>query len=384
MTEQARIEALVMEMAQRGELNHLFNPGEGARIDREYQDDWRLRYSIRDIPTFDGKGDSLPHTHMIEFADFLTKTGSEINYLPREPEEDDREYHRTVVKDVVSKFKASLKGKPRLWFEMQYPTLNDEPKTKEAYEKMVSSFFTEHNPIGSTREQQIMAWRSLNWDPAQERLDDFVYKLRRIGQELGQNADEQLEYFKCSVPSHLYLYLQDTTTIKEAMEAIKRACALGGISIQAAQVEPRTTQSVPFIQMTERTDSKIVARNDDHIEVTALKFNGMIDSLEKFIDGLSKSVARSVEIQSRKLDRDRDGKDRDRRSSTDSRDNRDSRNSRDSRRSYRSDSDSGSEDDRYRSRSRDESISRSRSRGRSSKTCVYCHKPNKIFLTVTN
>ena len=169
------------------------------------------------------------------------------------------------------------------------------------------------------------------------------------------------------------------------MEATKRVCALGGVSVQAAPVETTTTQSVPFMQMTERTDSKIVARNDDHIEVTALKFNGMIDSLEKFIDRLSKSVARSVEIQGRKLDRDRDSKDKDRRSRTDSRNNRDSgnsrdsRDSRDSRRSYRSDSDSGSGDDRYRSRSRDESRSRSRSRGRSSKTCAYCHKPNHDF-----
>ena len=157
----------------------MLNSGEGARIDREYQDR-RLRYSIRDIPTLDWKGDSLPHTHMIEFGDFLTNIGSEINYLPREPEVDDREYHRTVIKDVVTKFKASLKGKPRLWFEMQYTTPDDEPKTKEAYEKMVSSFITKHNSIGSTREQQIMAW------PAQERLDDFVCKLKRIGQELGK------------------------------------------------------------------------------------------------------------------------------------------------------------------------------------------------------
>ena len=178
------------------------------------------------------------------------------------------------------------------------------------------------------------------------------------------------------MPPYLYLYLQDTTTIKEAMEAIKRACALGGVSVQAAPVEPRTTQSVLFMQMTERTDSKIVARKDDHIEVTALKFNGMMDSLEKFIDRLSKSVARSVKIQGRKLDRDRDSKDRVRRFSTDSRHNRDSRNSRDSRRSYRSDSDSSSEDDRQRSRSRDSSRSRSRSRGRTMKTCIYCHKPN--------
>ena len=71
-----------------------------------------------------------------------------------------------MIKDVVCKFEAPLKGTPRLWFEMQYPTPNDEPKTKEAYGKMVSSFITEHNPIGSAKEQQIMAWKNLKWDPA--------------------------------------------------------------------------------------------------------------------------------------------------------------------------------------------------------------------------
>ena len=371
-----RVEERAREMIRSGEFDNLVNPDRDARLGRNNQDDSSLRYSIRDIPTFDGNGDSLPHTHMMKFGDFLANTGSEIRYLPQEPQADDREYHMAVIKDAVSKFKVSLKGKPRLWFEMQYPTSADEPKTKEAYGEMIASFITEHNIIGSTREQQIMAWKILNWNPAQESLDDFVYKLRRIGQELGKTADEQLEYFKCSVPQHLYLYHKDATTIREAMENIKRACALGGVLVQAAPVEPRTTQSVPFMQMAERTDSKIVARKDDHIEVTAIKCNGMLDSIEKFIEILSKLVARTVEIQGRKLDRDRDSKDRHRRSSRNSRDNRDSRNSRGSRRSYRSDSDSSSEDDRQRSRSRDSSSSRSRSRGRTIKTCIYCHKPN--------
>ena len=71
---------------------------------------------------------------MIEFEDFLMNTQSEINELPQhgEPQEVDRPHYEAVVKDVVSKFKASLKGKPRLWFEMQYPTANDEPKTVQA------------------------------------------------------------------------------------------------------------------------------------------------------------------------------------------------------------------------------------------------------------
>ena len=131
---------------------------------------------------------------------------------------------------------------------------------------MIASFITEHNSIGSTREQQIMAWKTLNWDPVQERLDDFVYRLRRIGQELGKTADEQLDYFKCSVPQHMYLYHKDATTIKEAMENIKRACALGGVPV-VAPVDTRTTQSVPFMQMTDSQDSKNVSRNRDEVKI---------------------------------------------------------------------------------------------------------------------
>ena len=357
-----RIEEIAREMIRRDEFDHPVNPDRDVRLDRNNQDDRSLRYSIRDIPTFDGKGDSLPHTHMMEFGDFLANTGSEIRYLPQEPQADDREHHMAVIKDVVSKFKVSLKGKPRLWFEMQYPTPADEPNTKEAYEKMIASFITEHNPIGSTREQQIMAWKTLNWNPVQERLDDFVYRLRRIGQELEKTADEQLEYFKCSVPQHLYLYHKDTTTIKEAMENIKRACALGGVPV-VAPVDTRTTQSVPFMQMTGSQDSRNEPRKSDYVKITGLKFQGKMEYLDKILNKLDDIL----EQQNREMRRD----------SRAYRDNRDSRSSRDhSRRSYRSDSDSSSEDDRYRSRSRDSSRSRSRSRGRASITCAYCHKPN--------
>ena len=148
---QQRAEELAREMIRRGDYNHLINPGKGARLDRDNQDLlWKRRFYA-------------PHTHD-RVGDFHVNTGSEINNLPKEPwagDREDREYHKAVIKDVVSKLKASLKGKPRLWFEMQYPTPDDEPKTKEAYERMVSSFITEHNPIGSTREQQIMAWKNL-------------------------------------------------------------------------------------------------------------------------------------------------------------------------------------------------------------------------------
>ena len=291
-----RVEEIAREMIRRGEFDHPVNPDRDARLGRNNQDDRSLRYSIRDIPIFDGKGDSLPHTHVMEFGDFLANTGSEITDLPQEPQADDREYHMAVIKDVVSKFRVSLKGKPKLWFEMQYPTPADEPKTREAYEKMVASFITEHNPIGSTREQQIMAWTTLNWNPVQERLDDFVYRLRRIGQELGKTADEQLEYFKCSVPQHLYLYDKDATTIREAMENIKRACALGGVPV-VAPVDTRTTQSVPFMQMTDSQDSRNVPRNIEDVRISGFQFQGKIDYLDECMD----KVVEILRLQNKKL-----------------------------------------------------------------------------------
>ena len=250
---------------------------------------------------------------------------------------------------------------------MQYPTSADEPKTKGAYEKMVASFITEHNPIGSTKEQLTMAWKTLNWNPTQERLDDFVYKFRRIGQELGITKDEQLRYFKCSVPPHLYLYHKDATNIKEAMENIKRACALGGVSV-VAPVETRTTHLAPFMQMTDSQDSRNEPRKSDHVKFAGLKFQGKVEYIDEMLNKLDKMLDQQI----KEMRRDS----RDRRYSRDSRDNR---NSRDSRRSCRSDSDSSSEDDRYRTRSRDESRSRCRSRGRSGKPCTYCHKPNHDF-----
>ena len=362
-----RVEERAMELIRSGEYDHLVIPDRGARLGRNSQDDRSRSHSIRDIPTFDGNGDSLPHIHMLEFSDFLDNIGSEFRYLPQEPQADDREYHMRGIKDVVSNFKVSLKGKPRLWFEMQYPTSANEPKTKEAYEKMVASFITEHNPIGSTKEQLTMAWKTLNWNPTQERLDDFVYKFRRTGQELGITENEQLQYFKCSVPPHLYLYHKDATTIKEAMENIKRTCAEGGVSV-VAPVETRTTQSAPFMQITDSQDSRNEPRKSDYVKLAGLKFQGKVDYIDEMLNKLDKMLDQKI--------KERGSKDRHRRSSRDSRDNRDSKNSRDSRRSYRSDSDSSSEDDRYRSRSRDSSRSRSGSRGRTIKNCTYCHKPN--------
>ena len=315
--DQQRLEEIVREIMRRGEYNpeNAGNDrgrgnGHRHRHDRNDRDDRSLRYSMRDIPTYDGKGDAMPHTHLIEFEDFLVNTGSEINDLPQfdEPQPVDAAHYQGVIKDVVSKFKASLKGKPRLWFEMQYPTVDDEPKTVQGYKQMLSAFTTEHNPIGSTREQQIMAWKNLKWDPSKEKLDDFVYRFRRVAKELGYNADENLEVFSCCVPSHLYLYLKGATSIKEAMENIKRACALGGVSAQGpTMIETQTAPVVPFMQMNDRpTNLRTVSFKNEVAHIAPDKNDIMIDMLAKISEKLDTSASKN---RSRNRER-RDSRDR--------------------------------------------------------------------------
>ena len=314
--DQQRLEEIVREIMRRGEYNpenagndRGHGNGHRHRQNRNDRDDRSLRYSMRDIPTYDGKGDAMPHTHLIEFEDFLVNTGSEINDLPQfdEPQPVDAAHYQGVIKDVVSKFKASLKGKPRLWFEMHYPTVDDEPKTVQGYKQMLSAFTTEHNPIGSTREQQIMAWKNLKWDPIKEKLDDFVYRFRRVAKELGYNADENLEVFSCCVPSHLYLYLKGATSIKEAMENIKRACALGGVSAQGpTMIETQTAPVVPFMQMNDRPGLRTVSFNNEVAHIAPDKNDIMIDMLAKISEKLDTSASKN---RSRNRER-RDSRDR--------------------------------------------------------------------------
>ena len=151
---------------------------------------------------------------------------------------------------------------------------------------MLFLFTTEHNPIGSTREQQIMVWKNLKWEPTKEKLDDFVYRFRRVAKELGYNADQNLDVFSCCVPSHLYLYLKGATTIKEAMENIKRACALGGVSVQATPtpVETNTGPTVPFMTMNDRQDRQSLKTVSFKEEGAQYKVNDGLEKLSQILD----------------------------------------------------------------------------------------------------
>ena len=64
------------------------------------------------------------------------------------------------------------------------------------------------NPIGSTKEQQIKAWKELKWKPEEEKLTDFVFRFSQLAHELAYTDEQQITHFVLCIPRGLYLYLE--------------------------------------------------------------------------------------------------------------------------------------------------------------------------------
>ena len=68
--------------------------------------------SLRDIPKFQGKGEQ-PFSQLMEFEDYLVASGMRI-----EPDEEGGQRIQPDYRDIINKFKVSLKNNARVWFSM--------------------------------------------------------------------------------------------------------------------------------------------------------------------------------------------------------------------------------------------------------------------------
>ena len=109
-------------------------------------------WSLRDIPKFERKGEQ-PYSHLMEFEDFLLASGIAI-----EPDEN------PDYRDIINKFKASLKNNARVWFSMYIENRVPDLHSADGWKAVKSKFLTYFNPTGSTKEQKIKAWKELEME----------------------------------------------------------------------------------------------------------------------------------------------------------------------------------------------------------------------------
>ena len=309
------------------------------------RDEERTHYwSLRDIPKFEGKGEQ-PFSHLMEFEDYLIASGVRV-----EPDEDENGRRIDVdYRDIINKFKASLKNNARIWYSMYIDGRITDLYSEAGWKTIKSKFLTYFNPIGSTKEQQIKAWKELKWKPEEEKLTDFVFRFSQLAHELAYTDEQQIAHFVLCIPRGLYLYLEGAKTIPDAVENLRKGIALGGLDTfnsVSTTVDDRKPV-VPFMAIKE------------HREQVNTK-----DTIRIVKESIQDSIYENNKIMMRQLDKISDtmGKIGDRIANV-VEDFQRKQSSRDSRDRYRDRSNSRDRDnsgDSYRNRSRDRGRSNSR------------------------
>ena len=105
-------------------------------------------WSLRDIPKFEGKGEQH-FLHLMEFEDYLVASGVSV-----EPEQMRGNIVPPDYKDIINKFKASLKNNARIWFRMYIDKRVPNLHSADGWQTVNRKFLTYFNPIGCTKEQQ--------------------------------------------------------------------------------------------------------------------------------------------------------------------------------------------------------------------------------------
>ena len=328
-------------------------PRGDRRNDRNDDDDGgqnRNHYwSLRDIPKFEGKGEQ-PYTHLMEFEDYLVASGIAI-----EP------YENSDYRDIINKFKASLKNNAIVWFSMYIENRMPNLHSADGWKTVKNKFLTYFNPIGSTKEQQIKAWKELKWKPEEEKLTDFVFRFSQLAHELGYTDEQQISHFVLCIPRGLYLYLEGAQTVPDAVENLRKGIALGGLDTFGAFARPVQDDSKPTVPFMMMKENRMQASTEDTLRVVKESIHdSMYESskaLVKQLDKIGDKLANVVEDFQKKQQRG-NSRDRDRNRSN----SRDRNNSRDN---YRNRSwDRRDNRDRYRNRSGDRRDSRDNSRDR--------------------
>ena len=258
------------------------------------RDEERNHYwSLRDIPKFEGKGEQ-PFSHLMEFEDYLIASGVRM-----EPDEDESRRRIDVdYRDIINKFKASLKNNARVWYIMYIDGRIPDLYSEAGWKAIKSRFLTYFNPIGSTKEQQIKAGKELKWKPDEEKLTDFVFRFSQLAHELAYTDEQQIAHFVVCIPRGLYLYLEGAKTVPDAVENLRKGIALGGLDTfnsVSTTVDDRKP-IVPFMAIKEHREQ---VNTEDTIKVVKESIQDSIyennKTMMRLLDKIGDRIANVVE-----------------------------------------------------------------------------------------
>ena len=122
----------------------------GSEGEEEFNMANNLRWSVQNVSRFHGETGQSATQHLYEFDDFLKAARIEV---PNDANLDEDTSH------VINDFVTTLKGKARIWYDMNIP--EGERVTKRHWNQIREKFKAYFHPLGSTKEQRIKAWKEI-------------------------------------------------------------------------------------------------------------------------------------------------------------------------------------------------------------------------------
>ena len=126
------------------------------------------------------------------------------------------------IDDVeVQRFRLTLLGKARLWFQ-SLETLDN-----TTWPQLQNLFRQRYSKLGNTCEQLFHAWGSFTFDENTETIDSYVMQIRQVATLLCYGEPQVLEVFKNTLPTILYWILFPIEDLRQAVETAKRILTKG-------------------------------------------------------------------------------------------------------------------------------------------------------------
>ena len=223
-----------------------------------------LRWSVQSVSKFHGESGQSATQHLYEFDDFLKAARIEA---PEEGGDDANVAH------IINDFVTTLKGKARIWFDMNVP--EGERTTLAQWNAIRNKFKAYFHPLGSTKEQRIRAWKDMRWDPIKEAIDDFAYRYKELGLSLGLQQDSIFDNFKACIPGQYFVFVYNANDMAQAVDNLKKCIAAGPMvpnttmNTTSGLTSTTTTQKddkLKFMAMTEETHQEMFNQLQDTID----------------------------------------------------------------------------------------------------------------------
>ena len=251
----------------------------GSEEEEEFNMANNLRWSVQNVSKFHGETGQSAAQHLYEFDDFLK--AARIQETNDANLDDDTSH-------VINDFVTTLKGKARIWYDMNIP--EGERESKRHWNQITEKFKAYFHPLGSTKEQMIKVWKEMRWDPIKESIDDFAYKYKELGRSLGLDEVGIFDNFKACIPGDFFVFVYNANDMSQAVDNLKKCIAAGPMNLMV-----NTTPTSVTTQSTTQKDDKLkfmAMAEEIHQEI----FNQLQDTIEERLGPMEEGMYKTKDM----------------------------------------------------------------------------------------